>query len=274
MSTHHGPKKAPYKRPWQDTLIFETWPKVIAILVPSVALVVLCVIFRDDHTHGLAPFVFHPQPNLHEGLAEERAWPKFESTGGSDSVPLEEPEISKPARPRPPRGPVPAPSTEAQDIPAVALRAPHTCPLRGAACRGPQRPSQQIGADRPGRTLPNGKWLDSHEHRGIDIGKRGDQVQAVWACVVDHISMDRDGSSGLMVELRCLFNGGVELYPKYMHLDSIAPGLVPGVYVHVGQDIGIVGSTGVSRSAAHLHFEIRDQPRGGDFFDPNPLITP
>lgn len=214
--------------------------------------------------HVRAPertFTYHAPERLYPDLAAKQAWPW---TGGRDSVPVE--------TPSPPRGGGTNPSGNALELPAALLAAPRACPIAGAACRVPRDSDLLVDADRPGRRLLDESWLPGHSHRGIDLPGDGYRVNAVWDGVVDHVVEDSTGSSGLMVVIRSNI-GGVVLYHKYMHLASIAPGLRPGVPVTVGQKIGVSGSSGVKKSAAHLHFEVRGEREFGAYYDPSPLIN-
>jgi len=62
---------------------------------------------------------------------------------------------------------------------------------------------------------------------------------------------------------------------RYLHLDSIAPGIEVGMEVVSGQIIGTVGRTAVEFSPTHLHFEMRDPPddmgRYGVAYDPSEI---
>lgn len=191
-------------------------------------------------------------------IATDRANPLF--GGGWDSVPLERWH---------------GPGTEPRDatpLPAEVLAAPHACPLAGRACHLPTEPSELIGVWRPRRPLENEKWLDGHVHRGIDLSGGGNEADAIWGGVVVEVIEDTTGSSGRMVVILSNVRGHV-LYSKYMHLASTAPGITVGATVHMGEKLGVSGSSGVQRSAPHLHFEVRDQKEGGKFYDVRPLIS-
>jgi murein DD-endopeptidase MepM/ murein hydrolase activator NlpD len=61
---------------------------------------------------------------------------------------------------------------------------------------------------------------------------------------------DRGGRS-----VSIIGSDGVRYYGS--HLSAVAPGVAPGVHVHVGQLLGRVGSSGDARGgASHLHFGI------------------
>lgn len=73
-------------------------------------------------------------------------------------------------------------------------------------------------------------------------------------------------NDGKVVKLFTSKPGGLTVYQfapagkivyYYAHLDSYAPGLAEGQWLHRGDPIGFVGSTGnASADAPHLHFEI------------------
>ena len=94
-------------------------------------------------------------------------------------------------------------------------------------------------------------------HRGIDFGARwgtaihaaadGQVARAGWA-----------GGYGRQVRL----NHGDGMATSYSHMSSMA--VEPGAYVHRGDVIGYVGTSGLS-TGAHLHYEVY---RGGVAVDP------
>jgi len=60
------------------------------------------------------------------------------------------------------------------------------------------------------------------------------------------------------VQHEIIINGKTQtIYSKYLHLASLAEGIVYGAAVYPGQLIGIMGNTGCS-SGEHLHFELLD----------------
>ena len=69
---------------------------------------------------------------------------------------------------------------------------------------------------------------------------------------------------------------GGQMVTRYVHLDSIRPGLREGVSVAAGEAIGTVGRTGTSCAGPHLHFgvSLRDSGgRGETYVDPEPLLA-
>jgi murein DD-endopeptidase MepM/ murein hydrolase activator NlpD len=90
-----------------------------------------------------------------------------------------------------------------------------------------------------------------HEYRphvGVDlVAKYGEPVKAVADGNV--ISAGWGGELGNCIRIQHQH----EMVSIYGHLSKISPQLKPGSYVHMGQVIGNVGSTGLS-TGPHLHF--------------------
>ncbi len=96
-------------------------------------------------------------------------------------------------------------------------------------------------------------------HLGVDYGApTGTPVIAVATGTV--VSAGRSGGSGNMVRLR--HTNGYETY--YLHLSRFASGIRRGVRVFQGQEIGYVGSTGLS-TGPHLDYRMR---KDGAFVNP------
>ena len=96
-------------------------------------------------------------------------------------------------------------------------------------------------------------------HLGVDYGApTGTPVIAVATGTV--VSAGRSGGSGNMVRLR--HTNGYETY--YLHLSGFARGLRRGARVFQGQEIGYVGSTGLS-TGPHLDYRLR---KNGTFVNP------
>jgi murein DD-endopeptidase MepM/ murein hydrolase activator NlpD len=92
-------------------------------------------------------------------------------------------------------------------------------------------------------------------HLGTDYAADlGTPVRSVGAGVV--VFAGREGDYGNLIEVR--HPKGIETL--YGHLDHFAPGIRVGVRVAQGQEIGYVGSTGLS-TGPHLHFEVREHGR-------------
>ena len=98
-------------------------------------------------------------------------------------------------------------------------------------------------------------------HLGVDYGApTGTPVIAVATGTV--VSAGRSGGSGNMVRLR--HTNGYETY--YLHLSAFGNGIRRGRRVFQGQEIGKVGSTGLS-TGPHLDYRMR---KNGTFV--NPLV--
>ncbi|HEY6298213.1 MAG TPA: M23 family metallopeptidase [Candidatus Binatus sp.] len=90
-----------------------------------------------------------------------------------------------------------------------------------------------------------------HEYRphvGVDlVAKYGEPVKSVADGTV--ISAGWQGELGNCIRIQHQH----QMVSIYGHLSKISPALKPGGYVHIGQVIGNVGSTGLS-TGPHLHF--------------------
>ena len=87
-------------------------------------------------------------------------------------------------------------------------------------------------------------------HRGIDwAAPRGTPVRAAGDGVV--VATRRSGAYGQYVEI----DHGRTVATVYAHLEGYAPSLRPGLQVHQGELIGLVGTTGRS-TGPHLHYEV------------------
>lgn len=97
-------------------------------------------------------------------------------------------------------------------------------------------------------------------HQGTDIiAPAGAPVVAVAPGAIDRMTRVERGLGGIFLWLRD--DAGTSYY--YAHLSSIAPGLVPGSRVALGQRLGAVGRTGDARGGVHhLHFELHPAGRG------------
>jgi murein DD-endopeptidase MepM/ murein hydrolase activator NlpD len=118
----------------------------------------------------------------------------------------------------------------------------------------PTRWQRLFHAPRPGSGSRKG--CGRRRHCGLDLdGPRGRTIVAVTAGTVVHIERSRNGKDGLSGRyVRIEHAGGI--FTAYMHLDSIAPGLVLGATVEAGQYIGRLGKSGIRRGDPHLHFNL------------------
>ncbi|MBI5720230.1 MAG: M23 family metallopeptidase [Burkholderiales bacterium] len=97
------------------------------------------------------------------------------------------------------------------------------------------------------------------QHQGIDFAApSGTPVVTVAEGTVVHAG--RSGGYGNLVVVD--HGGGITTY--YAHLSAFGTGVQEGARVERGQEIGQVGSTGMS-TGPHLHYEIR---RDGKYLDP------
>jgi murein DD-endopeptidase MepM/ murein hydrolase activator NlpD len=101
-------------------------------------------------------------------------------------------------------------------------------------------PGQQFGVKRSAAGKP---------HTGLDMGSGGIKVLASAPGVVT-VSLDTHDARGKVVYIK--HDGGYET--RYFHLDSQL--VHKNDIVHQGQQIGIVGKSGLPKPWPHLHFEI------------------
>jgi septal ring factor EnvC (AmiA/AmiB activator) len=106
-------------------------------------------------------------------------------------------------------------------------------------------------------------------HQGNDIfANQGVPVVAIQGGVVTRTSPVDRGLGGITVTYRT--GDGSEWYNAHLH--TIADGIVPGVSVAAGQQIGTVGKTGNARTTPpHLHLGRRVN---GSWVNPYPTIAP
>lgn len=101
-------------------------------------------------------------------------------------------------------------------------------------------------------------------HEGIDMGVLGEPVLAAAAGVVSFAGQS-SGLGGLMVYIK--HDGGYET--RYMHLATGSILVSKNDQVSAGQQIAKVGNTGITSSAAHLHFEVL---KDGTKIDPESVL--
>lgn len=81
-----------------------------------------------------------------------------------------------------------------------------------------------------------------------------------------------DHGMGNIIEVTHMLTDGVEVTSSYNHLDSLHSLLVINEYVSNQQALGYLGATGQEKrdywSPAHLHFEMKKNPRGGGVTSP------
>lgn len=114
-------------------------------------------------------------------------------------------------------------------------------------------PGREFGAKRSGidRSRRCGRG-----HCGIDLhAERGRPIIAVADGVLVKVERRRsggDGMSGRNVRIRHADG----TFTTYMHLESVLKGLEVGDEVTAGQQVGTLGSSGVSSHSPHLHFAL------------------
>ena len=150
---------------------------------------------------------------------------------------------------------------------------PLLSPLDGA----PRKITSEMGALRAG---------GAREHAGIDYeSTQGEPVRAIAAGRVAIAGLDRPkgGSISLKPEngvkvarskmgpggLYVMINHANGLQSAYMHLAEYR--VRTGQKVQAGEIIGWVGRSGIERSGAHLHFELRKDHK---HIDPLPIMRP
>jgi murein DD-endopeptidase MepM/ murein hydrolase activator NlpD len=166
-------------------------------------------------------------------------------------------------------------SSESQAPPVglqAVLEGKWTHPLVGPFRELPPNETTRFGAYRS-REVYKHMYCGSG-HCGNDLGNKvGLPIVSVRDGVLERVERRPSEVEGKWIKIR--HPGGLHSY--YMHLDQVAPGLEVGGQVTRGQHIGTLGTTGIKRSEAHLHFMISfDAPTGtlGKelFIDPEPIV--
>lgn len=104
-------------------------------------------------------------------------------------------------------------------------------------------------------------YPDSEFHPGVDLGADyGEVVHAAAAGTV--ASAGWDGGYGQKIDI----DHGNGYHTWYAHLSKME--VSPGQYVHKGEEIGLVGSTGFS-TGPHLHYQVM---LNGSPVDPTPYL--
>jgi murein DD-endopeptidase MepM/ murein hydrolase activator NlpD len=107
----------------------------------------------------------------------------------------------------------------------------------------------------PGALITSG-WGDPRDYRdgkhfGLDFrAVVGTPVKAIGGGKVVQAKAVQTSNAGKWIGI----DHGGGWVSRYLHLDSV--GVTKGQQVSKGQHIGYSGSTGIERSAAHLHFDL------------------
>jgi murein DD-endopeptidase MepM/ murein hydrolase activator NlpD len=191
------------------------------------------------------------------------------------------PPAPPPAPPDPPAppGPPPEPPEERARREADAALVEELArdawihPLAGPTRRMPVSHAQTFGAARD--RAPPPECLSGH--CGVDLWSAdiwGEPVLAVHEGSVAWVHRGpNEDNGGVFVKLS---HRGGTLFSWYFHLAAVPRWVRPGAKVKVGQVIGLVGDTGVKRSAPHLHFAMTVKRRDGErerYIDPEPLLA-
>jgi hypothetical protein len=144
-------------------------------------------------------------------------------------------------------------------------------PLAGPQRRMPINHTGAFGAVRDNQPPP--ECLSGH--CGVDVGSTwGEPIHAVHDGVVAWVNRGPNEEHG-GVFVKIAHRAGA-LYSWYFHLAAVPRWIVPGAKIAVGQVVGLLGDTGIKRSAPHLHFAMTVKPPAGArerYLDPEPLIA-
>jgi murein DD-endopeptidase MepM/ murein hydrolase activator NlpD len=142
-------------------------------------------------------------------------------------------------------------TTTAPPPPPPVVTSGKACPINGATSF-----SDTWGARRSG----------GRSHKGVDMmAGRNTPLVAIESGVITRTSNSSLGG----ISIYLTGESGSRYY--YAHLDHLESGVMGGLNVTVGQQIGFVGSTGnASDWLPHLHFQYA--PKGSDWINPYPLV--
>jgi hypothetical protein len=145
-------------------------------------------------------------------------------------------------------------------------------PLAGPKRRMPRNHNQAFGAERAG-DRPAECFSG---HCGVDVGGGlwGEKVRAVHDGVIERVNRGpNEERGGIYVKIA---HRDATVFTQYFHLAAVPRWITPGTVVKAGQVIGLLGDTGVKKSAPHLHFAISVKPSAKSperYLDPEPLIS-
>jgi len=109
-------------------------------------------------------------------------------------------------------------------------------------------------APAPGACVTSGYGLRSRKrHQGIDFQAlpAGPVIAAGAGTVVQKQYRAKDLGNWIVID------HGSDVYTAYGHLSKIFPSVSVGKKVSLGQQLGLMGSTGNAARGVHLHYEVR-----------------
>ena len=111
-------------------------------------------------------------------------------------------------------------------------------------------------------TGPYGEPRGDHYHAGVDYkAPAGTPVRTCKGGFVTRVNWNQD-YNGYCIEIG-IGSGYSEIF---LHLQGVAEGISVGTIVEKGMTVGYVGNTGVTSTAAHIHYQINDE--NGNPIDP------
>ena len=111
-------------------------------------------------------------------------------------------------------------------------------------------------------TGPYGEPRGNHYHSGVDYkAPEGTPVRTCRGGLVTRLNWNHD-YNGNCIEIG-IGSGYSEIF---LHLQYVAEGIYEGAVLEKGDIIGYVGSTGITSTAPHIHYQINDE--NGNPIDP------
>lgn len=144
-------------------------------------------------------------------------------------------------------------------------------PLAGPVRRMPVNHTAAFGATRD--NAPPAECLQGH--CGVDVGHEwGEPIHVVHDGIIDWVNRGPNEDHG-GVFVKVSHRDGT-LFSWYFHLAAVPRWVRPGIKVTVGSVIGLLGDTGIKRSAPHLHFAMTVKAGKATrerYIDPEPLLA-